>query len=87
MPFHDTQQGDQLMLPFPSFFLSDQEVKGLHIPAANEARNLLISLNHRLGPCQVQEPKGHEPCGSLITAPQRLNLRPQLHSCLWLSPS
>ncbi|KAM1397326.1 hypothetical protein ACFX2I_014922 [Malus domestica] len=49
------------------------------IPAAHEARNLLISLNRQPGPCQVQEPKGHEPCGSPSTTPQRLNPRPQPH--------
>ncbi|KAM2889517.1 hypothetical protein FF1_013120 [Malus domestica] len=49
------------------------------IPAAHEARDLLISLNRRPSPSQVQEPKGHEPCGSPSTAPMRLNLRPQPH--------
>ncbi|KAM2059156.1 hypothetical protein ACFX16_031653 [Malus domestica] len=47
-----------------------------NIPAAHETRNLLISLNRQPGPSQVQEPKGHEPCGSPSTAPQRHNLRP-----------
>ncbi|KAM2191801.1 hypothetical protein ACFX1Q_027557 [Malus domestica] len=50
-----------------------------NIPAARETRNLLISLNRQPGPSQVQEPKGHEPCGSPRTAPQRHNPRPQLH--------
>ncbi|KAM1701549.1 hypothetical protein ACFXTN_024807 [Malus domestica] len=50
-----------------------------NIPAAHETRNLLISLNRQPGPSQVQEPKGHEPCGSPSTAPQRHNHRPQLH--------
>ncbi|KAM1716548.1 hypothetical protein ACFX11_024504 [Malus domestica] len=50
-----------------------------NIPAARETRNLLISLNRQPGPSQVQEPKGHEPCDSPNTAPQRHNPRPQLH--------
>ena len=47
------------------------------IPAAHEARDLFISLNRQLGPRQVQEPKGYEPCGYPSTAPQRLSSRPQ----------
>ncbi|KAM2000495.1 hypothetical protein ACFX16_007791 [Malus domestica] len=47
------------------------------IPAAYEAHDLHISLNHRSGPRQVQEPKGHKPCGSPSTVFQYLNLRPQ----------
>ncbi|KAM1178121.1 hypothetical protein ACFX2G_017890 [Malus domestica] len=50
-----------------------------NIPATHEAHNLLIFLNHQPGPSQVQEPKGHEPCGSPSTAPQRHNPRPQPH--------
>ena len=47
------------------------------IPAIHEARDLLISLNRQLGPRQVQEPKGYEPCGYPSIAPQRLSSRPQ----------
>ena len=47
------------------------------IPAAHEARDLLIYLNHQFGPRQVQEPKGYEPCDYPSTAPQRLSSRPQ----------
>ena len=50
-----------------------------NIPAAHETRNLLISLNRQPGPSQVQEPKGHEPCGSPSTAPQCHNPRSQPH--------
>ncbi|KAM1985729.1 hypothetical protein ACFX15_033196 [Malus domestica] len=50
-----------------------------NISAAHETRNLLISLNRQPGPSHVQEPKGHKPCGSPSTAPQRHNPRPQLH--------
>ncbi|KAM1469437.1 hypothetical protein EV2_041226 [Malus domestica] len=49
------------------------------IPATHEAHDLLISSSHQPSPSKVQEPKGHEPCGSPSTAPQRHNPRPQLH--------
>ena len=50
------------------------------ILAAYESRDLLIFLNHQLGPRQDQEPKGYEPCDYSSTAPQRLSSRPQLLS-------
>ncbi|KAM1290995.1 hypothetical protein PS2_017845 [Malus domestica] len=50
-----------------------------NIPGAHQTHNLLISLNRQPGPSQVQEPKGHEPCGSPSTAPQCHNPRPQPH--------
>ena len=38
-----------------------------------------LFLNRQLGPCQVQEPKGYEPCGYPSTTPQRLSSVPQPH--------
>ncbi|KAM2079623.1 hypothetical protein ACFX1R_027111 [Malus domestica] len=56
---------------------SRQEVCMPSIPAAHEARDLLISLNRQLGLIQVQGPKGYEPCDYPSTAPQHLSSRPQ----------
>ncbi|KAM2554436.1 hypothetical protein TB2_018557 [Malus domestica] len=47
------------------------------IPATYEAHDLLISFNRQPGPSKVQEPKGHELCGSPSTTSQRYNPRPQ----------
>ncbi|KAM0965821.1 hypothetical protein FF1_021774 [Malus domestica] len=49
------------------------------IPATYEAHDLFISFSRQFGPSKVQEPKGHESCGSPSIAPQRHNPRPQPH--------
>ena len=63
---------------------SRQEVCMPSIPAAHEARDLLISLNRQLGPRQVQEPKGYEPCDYPSTAPSASVRGPSRSSCPWL---
>ncbi|KAM1209699.1 hypothetical protein EV1_015265 [Malus domestica] len=49
------------------------------IPATHEAHDLLISFSRQPSPSKVQEPKGHESCGSPSIAPQRHNPQPRPH--------
>ncbi|KAM2265177.1 hypothetical protein ACFXTI_041263 [Malus domestica] len=50
-----------------------------NIPTTHEAYDLLISFSRQPGPSKVKEPKGHKPCGSPSTAPQRHNPQPRPH--------
>ena len=52
------------------------------IPAAHEARNLLISLNRQLGPRQVLEDMSH--ATTLELRPSALVRGPSRSSCPWL---
>ena len=52
------------------------------IPAAHEARNLLISFNRQLGPRQVLKDMSH--ATTLARRPRALVRGPSCSSCPWL---
>ncbi|KAM1134973.1 hypothetical protein ACFX15_043314 [Malus domestica] len=58
---------------------SKQEACMPSILAIHEAHDLFISFSRQPGPSKVQEPKGHEPCGSPSIASQHHNPQPRSH--------